>query len=298
MLCPRLTACLPKSVAGSRQWDISKYQYGQALHPTRDSVHRQTPRRCRSRRGGQCVASHDDGLSGKREKHRCGGDCLSWRRLLCFGDRSGGDGGVRLPDFEGITCVLLKYRVPNSGVHGTGPGGRRQLSRKLRWRSRMPREQWVWCVFMQRSTVLIHTRSECLDFQAGGHLATDISTHFERRVYPVVDAADKESCRPDFAVVLYPGHLWTDSDMIGLNPDVPVSNRTPPAFLLHAQNDPVDNVNNSLAYYIALKKAKVPAEMHLYAEGKHAFGLRAHEVTYNAMASSVETWLGTIGMIP
>jgi acetyl esterase/lipase len=137
-----------------------------------------------------------------------------------------------------------------------------------------------------------------LGFSAGGHLATDISTHFDERVYAVVDAADKESCRPDFAVVLYPGHLWTGSDTIGLNPDVPVSSRTPPAFLLHAQNDPVDSVNNSLAYYIALKNAKVPAEMHLYAEGKHAFGLRRTNLPITRWPDLVETWLSTIGMIP
>jgi acetyl esterase/lipase len=75
-------------------------------------------------------------------------------------------------------------------------------------------------------------------------------------------------------VALYPGHLWIGSEKFELNHDIPVTRQTPPTFLLQAENDPVDTVNNSLVYYIALKKAGVPVEMHLYAEGKHAFGLR------------------------
>ena len=87
-----------------------------------------------------------------------------------------------------------------------------------------------------------------LGFSAGGHLVADISTHFDKRLYPAVDAADTESCRPDFAVALYPGHLWIGSDKFELNPDIPVTGRMPPTFLLHAENDPVDSVNNSLVY--------------------------------------------------
>jgi len=134
-----------------------------------------------------------------------------------------------------------------------------------------------------------------LGFSAGGHLSADISTHFDKRLYPAVDAADKESCRPDFAVALYPGHLWINK--FELNPDVPVTRHTPPTFLLQAENDPVDSVNNSLVYYIALKKAGVPVEMHLYAEGKHAFGLRPTKFPITRWPQLVETWLGTIGMI-
>jgi acetyl esterase/lipase len=137
-----------------------------------------------------------------------------------------------------------------------------------------------------------------LGFSAGGHLSAAISTHFDKRLYPPIDAADKESCRPDFAVALYPGHLWISSKKLELNPDVPVTRQTPPTFLLQAENDPVDNVNNSLVYYIALKKAGVPVEMHLYAQGGHAFGLRRTKLPITGWPQLVETWLGTIGMIP
>jgi acetyl esterase/lipase len=113
-----------------------------------------------------------------------------------------------------------------------------------------------------------------------------------------VDAADKVSCRPDFAVALYPGHLWISTLGFVLNPDIPVSRQTPPTFLLQAENDPVDSVKNSLVYYLALKNAGVPVKMHLYAEGKHAFGLRRTKFPITRWTDLVETWLRTIGMIP
>ena len=158
-----------------------------------------------------------------------------------------------------------------------------------------------------------------LGFSAGGHLSAAISTHYAKRLYPPVDAADKGSCRPDFAVAIYPGHLslsaaeWdakqgtkkfvvhhpatADKDL-ALNPDVPVTSQTPPTFLLQAEDDHVDNVNDSLAYYIALKNAGVPVEMHLYAQGGHAFGLRRTELPITEWPQLVEKWLRTIGMIP
>ena len=121
--------------------------------------------------------------------------------------------------------------------------------------------------------------------------------YFGQRLYSPVDAADKESCRPDFGIALYPGHFWIDDKKFELNPYVPVTSKTPPMFLLQAEDDHEDNVNDSLVYYIALKKAGVPVEMHLYAEGGHGFGLRRTKFPITAWPQLVETWLGTIGMI-
>ena len=84
---------------------------------------------------------------------------------------------------------------------------------------------------------------------------------------------------------------------LGLNPDIPVTRQTPPTFLLQAEDDHVDSVNDSLAYYIALKNAGVPVEMHLYAQGGHAFGLRPTKFPITKWPQLVETWLRTIGMI-
>jgi acetyl esterase/lipase len=136
-----------------------------------------------------------------------------------------------------------------------------------------------------------------LGFSAGGHMVAAMSTHFEKRLYPAVDAADQASCRPDFAVALYPGHLAVPEKNFALNPDIQVTRRTPPTFLLQAEDDPVDAVENSLVYYSALRKAGVPAEMHVYVKGGHAFGLRSTESPITRWPQLVETWLTAIGIL-
>jgi acetyl esterase/lipase len=195
----------------------------------------------------------------------------------------------------GITCVLLKYRVPNTGPSWDQPCG---CDRNTR--SSMPLED------AQRTIGLVRFHASewhidphkigVLGFSAGGHLVAFVSTHFERRVYTPVDAADRESSRPDFAVALYPGHLF-DHKKSELFSDIHVTRTTPPTFLLHAENDNVDPPSHSLTYYTALKDAGVPTELHMYAEGKHAFGLRRTKFPITAWPRLVETWLRTIGMI-
>jgi acetyl esterase/lipase len=215
---------------------------------------------------------------------------------------------------KGITCVLLKYRVTNVGPYpksGPYPESPMALEDAQRTVGLVRFHAAEWNVDPHKIGVL--------GFSSGGHLSAAISTHFEKRLYPPVDAADKESCRPDFAVSIYPGHLsisaaeWdaqqgikkfvvpypaTADKLLGLNPEVPVTNRTPPTFLLQAEDDHVDNVNDSLSYYIALKTAGVPVEMHLYAQGGHAFGLRLTKLPITRWPQLVETWLETIRMIP
>jgi acetyl esterase/lipase len=137
-----------------------------------------------------------------------------------------------------------------------------------------------------------------IGFSAGGHLVANISTHFDKRSYPAVDAADKENCRPDFGIAIYPGHLTENTtNKFELNPTIPVSSNMPPQFIVQAENDGVDGVNQALVYYIALKNAGVPVEMHLYAEGGHAFGLRRTKLPITEWPQLVEKWLETIGMI-
>ena len=220
---------------------------------------------------------------------------------------------------KGITCVLLKYRVPGAKLYpksapypksGPYPESPMALEDAQRTMGLVRFHAAEWHIDPHKIGVL--------GFSAGGHLSAAISTHYEKRLYPAVDSADKESCRPDFAVAIYPGHLsisaaeWdakqgarkfvlhypakADKDL-GLNPDVPVTHQTPPTFLLQAEDDHVDNVNDSLAYYIALKNAGVSVEMHLYAQGGHAFGLRRTKFPITGWPQLVETWLGAIGMI-
>jgi acetyl esterase/lipase len=200
---------------------------------------------------------------------------------------------------KGITCVLLKYRVPDSGpawhdecacyIHAKAPTALEDAQRTV---GLVRFHAAEWRIDPQKIGVL--------GFSAGGHMVAAMSTHFEKRLYAAVDAADKESCRPDFAVAVYPGHLWIDDKKFELNPDIRthITRQTPPTFLLQAEDDHVDGVNQSLVYYIALKNAGVPVEMHLYAHGGHAFGLRRTEQPITAWPQLVETWLGTIGMVP
>jgi acetyl esterase/lipase len=197
---------------------------------------------------------------------------------------------------KGITCVLLKYRVPDSGPHWVAsckcqvyPKAPLALQDAQRALSLVRSHAAEWHIDPHKIGVL--------GFSAGGHLSAATSTRFKQRAYPAVDAADKVSCRPDFAVVLYPGHLWISAKKFELNPELRVTRDTPPTFLLQAENDPVDNIHHSLVYYIALKNAGVPVEMHLYAQGGHAFGLRPTKFPITGWPQLVETWLGTIGMI-
>jgi acetyl esterase/lipase len=196
---------------------------------------------------------------------------------------------------KGITCVLLKYRVPRDAVPGvypkSGPYPKSPMALEDAQRTvglvRFHAAEWQ----------IDPHKIGVLGFSAGGHLVAAISNHYEKRLYPPVDAADKESCRPDFAVALYPGHLSLAHNSIALNPDIRPTRHTPPTFLLQNEDDHVDRVEDSLSYYAALKKAGVPVEMHLYAEGGHAFGLRRTRFQATAWPQLVETWLATIGMI-
>jgi acetyl esterase/lipase len=204
---------------------------------------------------------------------------------------------------RGMTCVLLKYRVPNSGP--TMKDGRRYyppvqtaLQDAQRTIGLVRQHAAQWHVDPRKVGVI--------GFSAGGHLVAAVSTHFGQRTYRAVDAADALSCRPDFAIAAYPGHLWAleDEDRatrkqedLTLRPDIRVRPDTPPTFLVQAENDDVDTVEQSLAYYVALQKAGVPAELHLYAKGGHAFGLRKSNLPINNWPGLVEQWLRSIRML-
>lgn len=197
---------------------------------------------------------------------------------------------------KGITCVLLKYRVPSLPY---------DWHCDCRPHNRMISTQSLEDAQRTMGLVRLHAAEWHVDphkigvlgFSAGGYLVAEISTNFERRLYAPVDAADKESCRPDFAVPVYPGHLWVDGKGYKLNPNVRVTRQTPPTFLVQAEDDNVDGVNQVLTYFIALKDAGVPAEMHIYAHGGHGFGLRRTSLPITEWPGLVEVWLHTIGMI-
>jgi acetyl esterase/lipase len=133
-----------------------------------------------------------------------------------------------------------------------------------------------------------------IGFSAGGYLGAETS-NITDAVYAAVDAVDRLSSRPDFAIALYPGHLCREGNT--LDPGLHVTERTPPTFVLHAWDDPVDDVCESLVYARALKEAGVPTELHLFARGGHAFGLRRTQQPITRWPALVEDWLGEIGML-
>jgi acetyl esterase/lipase len=186
----------------------------------------------------------------------------------------------------GITCILLKYRVPDAGPYPKSSAALQDAQRALG----IVREHAAdWHIDPHRIGVL--------GFSAGAHLAAALSTHFDQRLYDPIDAADKLSCRPDFAVIVYPGYLALAEQNFAPNPEIHVTEQTPPSFIVQAEDDPV-HVENSTVYFLALKNAKVPAELHLYAQGGHGYGLRPTAQPVTTWPELVETWLRTIQILP
>ena len=186
---------------------------------------------------------------------------------------------------SGINCVLLKYRVPNTGPYPKSPAALEDSQRAV---GLVRQHAAEWKIDANRVGVL--------GFSAGGHLAVALSTHYDKRLYAPVDAADELSCRPDFAVVVYPGYLADAKDTFLDKLDIHVTDKTPPAFIVQAENDPV-HIENSTAYFLALKNANVPAELHIYAEGGHGYGLRKTALPITGWPQLVEVWLHTIHVL-
>lgn len=193
---------------------------------------------------------------------------------------------------RGITCILAKYRVPNSDDHWDKTCKCRVTPKVL-----------TALQDAQRTIRLVRARAKALDidpgkigvmgFSAGGYLVAETSNIFAPAYRPV-DAVDKISSRPDFAIAAYPGHLCQSGQ---LNPAIKVTRRTPPTFLLQNWDDPVDDICNSTLYARALSWAGVSAEVHLFDKGGHAFGLRHRDAPAGVWPDLVERWLKDIGML-
>jgi acetyl esterase/lipase len=193
---------------------------------------------------------------------------------------------------QGVTCIVLKYRVPQAWRHD-----HLEEAPKVQ----LPLQD------VQRAMGLLRYRASSygidphkigvIGFSAGGHLAAAVS-NAEKRIYKSVDAADGAPSRPDFAILLYPGHLWDETSpgtSLKLSPWVEIRADAPPTLLLHSMNDPTDDVRHSLAYGVALNDVGVKVEMHLYATGGHAFGMRpTSEPITTEWPKLVEKWLHAI----
>jgi acetyl esterase/lipase len=187
----------------------------------------------------------------------------------------------------GVTGIILKYRVPRrSGTPSSQAPPQAQMD-------------------AQRAISLVRSKAEewnidpkrigMLGFSAGGHLTAWTSTNFDKRIYEGVDAVDTVSCRPDFAVLVYPAYLQArgKSELVG---EIRVTKETPQTFFVHAGDDLVSSLN-SIEMYQALRKARVPAELHIYATGGHGFGLRPGTKPCSTWPQRCAEWMRSQGLL-
>jgi len=183
----------------------------------------------------------------------------------------------------GVTAFVLKYRVPRRKDQAPHLAPLQDAQRALSLVRARAKE---WGVDPNKIGIL--------GFSAGGHLSAATSTNFDRRAYENQDSHDQTSCRPDFTVLIYPAYL--QKDMV-LSEEIRVGKETPPAFLAHAHNDGI-GPENSIAYYLALKKSGIPAELHIYSTGGHGFGLRPTDHPCSTWPARCAAWMVKQGIVP
>jgi len=188
----------------------------------------------------------------------------------------------------GVTGIILKYRVPRrpGDVKGEPPLG--PLKDAQRAVSLVRSKAQVWGIDPKRIGMI--------GFSAGGHLVGATATNFDKRSYEPFDAIDQNSCRPDFAIMAYSGYFKV-KDKEELSPTIRVVAGTPPLFFVHATDDPISMVDHSVTMYLAMKRAGVPAELHVYATGGHGFGVRKSDLPCATWTERCTDWLRHQGIL-
>ena len=188
----------------------------------------------------------------------------------------------------GVTGIILKYRVPRRPDEAKSEPARRPLQDSQRALSLVRSKAKEWGLNPQRIGIV--------GFSAGGHLAIATATSFEKRIYEPRDDIDNVSCRPDFAILAYPGYLKA-KDKDELAPSLRVPPGTPPVFLAHGGDDIISPPEHSVLMYLALKRAGIPAELHVYAGSTHDFGVRTNEHSCSAWKEACTSWLRQQGFL-
>jgi acetyl esterase/lipase len=180
----------------------------------------------------------------------------------------------------GVTGVLLKYRVPKRTGRAKHAAPLQDAQRAL---GLVRHQAKQWGIDPKRIGVL--------GFSAGGHLAATLSNQFEERTYPKVDEADAVSCRPDFAVLIYPGYLTVKEENDKIAPELNITSNTPPTFIAMTEDDPL-RADTAMFYAMALRKANVPYELHIYPTGGHGYGLRPAKDLVTTWPQRAADWMG------
>jgi acetyl esterase/lipase len=201
----------------------------------------------------------------------------------------------------GVTAFVLKYRLGPSYHHPIELGDAQRAIRTVRFRAAEYRVD--------------PARIGIMGFSAGGHLASTAGTHFDAGIPGAADPIDRIGSRPDFLVLCYPvislhdpyAHVGSRVMLLGNAPDPTlvdnlsnesqVTAETPPTFLFHTANDRTVPVENSVNFFLALRKAGVPAEMHIYESGPHGVGLAATDATLSSWPARLEAWLRSRGLL-
>ncbi len=188
----------------------------------------------------------------------------------------------------GATGIILKYRVPRRPDEVKGEPARRPLQDAQRAVSLVRSNAEKWGIHPQQIGMI--------GFSAGGHLALATATSFEQRTYAPLDDVDKISCRPDFAIAAYSGYLKA-KDKDELAPGLHIPAGTPPVFLAHGGADIISPPEHSVLMYLALRKAGVPAELHVYATAAHDFAVRPSEHPCSTWTAACALWLRHQGFL-
>jgi acetyl esterase/lipase len=188
----------------------------------------------------------------------------------------------------GITGIILKYRVPRRPDEPKGEPARRPLQDAQRAISLIRSRAKEWDIRPDRIGMV--------GFSAGGHLAIATATSFEKRTYAPIDDIDKVSSRPDFAILAYPGYL-KPKDKDELSPGLHIPSGTPPIFLAHGGEDLISPPAHSVVMYQALKRAGIPAELHIYAGAPHDFGVRKSGHPCSTWTEAAAAWMKQLGFL-
>lgn len=199
----------------------------------------------------------------------------------------------------GITAVLVKYRVPYSGCYWDTEL-RKNVSPKVPMALQDAQRTISTIRSRARELGVNPNKIGVMGFSAGGNVAVLASTRFAKRSYQPIDAIDQVSCRPNFAIPVFAGHMTMEHknlDSRALNTDIPISKEIPPTLLVHAKDDPVNPVHYSKVYAAALKKAGINVKLKLYETGGHAFAVRKQGKHSDRWTKDALSWLTQIGMI-
>ena len=184
----------------------------------------------------------------------------------------------------GVTAVLLKYRVPRRPGDDDNKAPLQDAQRALSL-TRSKAAEWG----------VDPARIGILGFSAGGHLAANASMNYDQRAYEAVDDADKASCRPDFAVLIYPGGVLDRQDKEKLSAQMRITKETPPAFLAVSTDDK-GSAAGTLKLFQGLRDAGVSAELHVFATGGHGWGMRKSDQTFGGWTARCEEWMRARGL--